>query len=56
MTNHKLLLIGAVAAAALGTPAGAQSVESRLASVRDGQVRFTFALRPGVCGSGGGTP
>jgi hypothetical protein len=52
MTNHKMLLIGAVAAAALGTTAGAQGAESRLASVRDGQVRFTFALRPGVCGSG----
>jgi hypothetical protein len=52
MTNYKRLLIGAVAAAVLGTTAGAQGAESRLASVRDGQVRFTFTLRPGVCGSG----
>lgn len=35
-------------AAATGLPAQA----SRLASVRDGQVRFTFTLRPGVCGQG----
>lgn len=35
-----------------GVPLLAQSAASRLASARDGQVRFTFTLRPGVCGQG----
>ena len=30
----------------------AQGASQRLAQVRDGRVRFTFALRPEVCGSG----
>ncbi len=34
----------------LTTTAGGQA--SRAASVRDGAVRFTFTLRPGVCGRG----
>ena len=32
--------------------AGAQSVTSRVNSVREGEVRMSFALRPGVCGNG----
>ena len=30
----------------------AQSIEQRVAAVRDGTVRLTFASRPGVCGDG----
>jgi len=36
------------------TPAGAQSLGSRVAGVRDGTVRMTFAARPGVCGAENG--
>jgi hypothetical protein len=32
--------------------AGAQSLASRVSSVRDGKVRLTFAAKPGVCGYG----
>lgn len=35
-----------------GVPLVAQSAASRVASTREGQVRFTFTLRPGVCGQG----
>ena len=52
MTNHRMLALGVVALTTLGTVAGAQSAQSRIAAVRDGQVRFTFNLRPEVCGSG----
>lgn len=52
MTNHQMLALGVVALTTLGTVAGAQSAQSRVAGVRDGQVRFTFNLRPEVCGSG----
>ena len=40
--------------AALGLPGavGAQSIASRVNSVREGDVRLTFPLRPGVCGYG----
>lgn len=30
----------------------AQSLEGRVAAVRDGKVRMSFAARPGVCGNG----
>ena len=40
-----LLLFGASAA-------GAQSLERRVAAAPDGQVRFSFAARPGVTGNG----
>ena len=30
----------------------AQSISSRVANARDGKVRFTFAPKPGVCGTG----
>lgn len=44
-----------LAAAALGArPLAAQNVSARVAEVRDGQVRFSVALRPGVCGEGQG--
>ena len=33
-------------------PLQAQGVRGRVAQVRDGTVRFTFPLRPEVCGSG----
>jgi hypothetical protein len=36
----------------LASPLAAQSAVSRADQVRDGQVRFTFSLRPGVCGYG----
>jgi hypothetical protein len=54
MTNYRLIAMGVATVATLTTAAaaGAQTAESRLAAVRDGQVRFTFTLRPGVCGSG----
>lgn len=44
-----LLLTGTAGAVA---PVVAQDAAQRLAQVRNGQVRFTFTLRPGVCGSG----
>jgi HEAT repeats len=46
---------GALLLAAALLPANAlqaQGLASRVAAVRDGQVRFTVALRPDVCGSG----
>lgn len=50
------------ALAALGTLAlfpaptvAAQDAAARVAAVRDGDVRFTFTLRPGVCGQGRNT-
>ncbi len=44
-----LLLVGM---AALSSGATAQSLIDRIAAVRDGQVRMSFAARPGVCGHG----
>ena len=35
-----------------GAQVSAQSVASRVNGVREGEVRMTFALRPGVCGNG----
>lgn len=35
-----------------GAQLNAQSVASRVNDVREGDVRMTFALRPGVCGNG----
>ncbi|MGQ0648805.1 MAG: HEAT repeat domain-containing protein [Gemmatimonadaceae bacterium] len=42
-----LLVLNAAAA-----PLLAQSATTRIERVRDGQVRFTFTLKPGVCGQG----
>lgn len=36
----------------LVTPTEAQTLASRIAGVRDGKVRLSFAARPGVCGHG----
>jgi hypothetical protein len=36
-------------------PIAAQSVANRIAAVRDGTVRMSFAARPGVCGDGRGS-
>lgn len=36
-------------------PAGAQSLADRIASAGDGQVTFSFAARPEVCGDGAGS-
>ena len=36
----------------LASPLGAQGAVARADQARDGQVRFTFSLRPGVCGYG----
>lgn len=33
-------------------PAGAQDLGRRIAQVREGTVRFSFAAKPGVCGDG----
>jgi hypothetical protein len=48
---------GAVAlvAALAATPAHAQSIADRVARVRDGTVRLSYAVRPGVCGDGRGS-
>jgi hypothetical protein len=48
------LVIGGVVflLAAAGQPAAAQSIADHVASVDDGQVRFSFAAREGVCGDG----
>jgi hypothetical protein len=53
MTTIMMRFTGALAlAGALAAPVGAQGTLARANQVRDGQVRFTFTLRPGVCGSG----
>lgn len=55
-----MLMIKAVAAgslmlmASLAPRADAQSIARRVASVRDGKVRMTFASRPDLCGWGNG--
>ena len=45
-------VIAAVSVAAITRGAAAQSLASRVDRVRDSDVRFTFPLRPDVCGSG----
>lgn len=45
-------LVAAVALVATAQAVTAQSIASQVARVRDGQVRLSFRLRPGVCGSG----
>lgn len=46
----KAVGVGALLLAAL--PAGAQTLAARVSAVREGEVRFTFPLRPDVCGHG----
>ncbi len=49
----KVFVVALFAAASfISRGAEAQSIASRVASVRDGKVRFTFASRPDVCGYG----
>ena len=46
------VIFSGVAALVVATTAAAQSIADRVASLRDGQVRMSFAARPGVCGNG----
>jgi hypothetical protein len=53
MTKAVKFAAGAALLAALGsTAADAQSIARRVAEVRDGTVRLSFASRPDVCGNG----
>jgi hypothetical protein len=56
MTNQSILRVSVVGLAALlaASSADAQSLTRRVAQVRDGTVRFSFASRPDVCGNGRG--
>ncbi len=51
-TSSPLFAVTLAVLMAVGSPAGAQSVAERVATVDDGQVRFSFAAREGVCGDG----
>jgi hypothetical protein len=44
----------ALAGVALSLPAAAQTIDARVARVRDGTVRMSFASRSDVCGNGAG--
>ena len=46
------ILAFVVVASFVSRDAEAQSIASRVANVRDGKVRFTFASRPDICGYG----
>jgi hypothetical protein len=46
---------GALALAIAAPPARAQSLDQRVATVRDGRAQLRFAARPGVCGDGRGS-
>jgi len=52
MTTPTRTLIATVAGTLLATLAVGQSLDARIAAVRDGTVRLTFAARPGVMGNG----
>ncbi len=54
MERSMRLAAMAIALAATGSTALAQSIASRIASVRDGTVRFEYPAREGVCGNGRG--
>ena len=49
------VLLATATLVAATAPAGAQSLESRVASAGDGTVQLRFASRPGVCGDGRGS-
>ncbi|MHB1313575.1 MAG: HEAT repeat domain-containing protein [Gemmatimonadaceae bacterium] len=51
MSPRIRMVLAAVAWAAAGR-AGAQDLAHRVAQVKDGTVRFSFAAREGVCGNG----
>lgn len=44
--------VAGLAIMACGASVAAQSASAKVASIEDGQVRFTYVLRPGVCGYG----
>lgn len=50
--SHKTITVLALAALGLSGAVEAQNVSARVNSVREGDVRLTFPLRPGVCGNG----
>ena len=55
MTSRMRTLVTAslvVIASLITREADGQSIASRIAAVRDGKVRFTFASRPDICGFG----
>ena len=47
-----LWLVSGIALTTIGTRLEAQSLERRIAQVRDGEVEFHYAARSGVCGDG----
>lgn len=51
--RYALLLAAAGSLAA--APIAAQSLANRIAAVREGTIRLSFASRPGVCGDGRGS-
>ena len=56
MKNALKLAVAAALVAAMGSSgADAQSIARRVAQVRDGTVRMSFASRPDVCGNGRGS-
>lgn len=55
MTSRTMVLLVLAAALAAATPGGAQDLARRVAAAPDGQVRFTYAARPGVYGNGRNT-
>ena len=53
MTRRPLLwLLAGATLTTLTHAASAQSLDRRITQVRDGQVEFNYAARPGVCGDG----
>lgn len=52
LTTLRTLATLSTVFALTGSAAAAQSVASRVNSVREGDVRMSFDLRPGVCGDG----
>jgi hypothetical protein len=49
------LVLAAAGWWAAAAPIAAQSLVNRIAAVRDGTIRMSFAARPGVCGDGRGS-
>lgn len=50
-----LVMCAAAIGMAAATPARAQSLDRRVAAVRDGRAQLRFPSRPGVCGDGRGS-
>ncbi|KPK56881.1 MAG: hypothetical protein AMS21_12245 [Gemmatimonas sp. SG8_38_2] len=57
MSVRALATLGLVGTALLGVgpTASSQSIDDRVAEVDEGEVRMSFAAKPGVCGDGEGT-